>query len=328
MPTYYNLTYTPTTGGSLSATSDATAIGLLYTDAHLAEWRNRALNGPYKSTGDSFDPLVPAEWDRIVSEKSTFISNPSADRTPVLAIPETPLYYPLGQNTVTAAFYALVKEDSSVAASVKAEILWHARESGTQVSPTQIMVTDEGNWWKSSWLMRYLMATSFIESSFTAGELTEVKDWLSNWVQAYDLSIHTELIQCFPNRYSRDYSVRGSAASSSFYSRYAYLDSNGTGHNQISAVARYYNNRRSTIMGFVGLASVWLNDTTRIDRSKLYFEEFLQFSVFPDGSVGEYDRNIVIKRKSGADLQWREPRGGNYTSICIICNRRQLAVSV
>ena len=43
MPTY-NVTYPPTTGGSLSAsgTGTATTLGLLYTDAHLAEWRNRA----------------------------------------------------------------------------------------------------------------------------------------------------------------------------------------------------------------------------------------------------------------------------------------------
>ena len=265
--------------------------GLLWNDAHLAEWRDRAVNGPYKSAGDSFDPLIPGEWQRIVYEKDSFMSNPSADRESVLAIPETPLYYPKGQNTASAAFYALVKEDSSVANSVKAEILWHARAPGTQVSPAQRMVTDDGNWWKASWLMRYLVSASFIEDSFTGGELTEVRDWLSNWAKAYDLSVNAELAQCFPNRYSRDYSRTGSPASSSYYSRYAYLDSNGTGHNQIAAVARYYNNRRSTIMGFVGLASVWLQDATLIDRSKLYFEEWLQFSVFPDGSVGEYDRN-------------------------------------
>jgi hypothetical protein len=80
MPTYYNLTYTPTAGGSLSATSDATAIGILYTDAHLAEWQDRALNGPYKSAGDSFDPLIPGEWDRIVTNKNTFVANPQLDR--------------------------------------------------------------------------------------------------------------------------------------------------------------------------------------------------------------------------------------------------------
>ncbi|MDG1241635.1 MAG: hypothetical protein P8R37_09440, partial [Opitutae bacterium] len=40
--------------------------GLLWNDAHLAEWRDRAVNGPYKSAGDSFDPLIPGEWQRIV----------------------------------------------------------------------------------------------------------------------------------------------------------------------------------------------------------------------------------------------------------------------
>jgi len=41
--------------------------GLLWSDNDLAVWRDRAVNGPYKTAGDAFDPLIPGEWDRIVT---------------------------------------------------------------------------------------------------------------------------------------------------------------------------------------------------------------------------------------------------------------------
>jgi len=268
------------------------AQGILWDDTDVGVWRDRAVNGPYKSAGDAFDPQVPGEWSRIVSDKNTFMSNPTADREPVLEIPDNGTYRG-SQRMVAAAFYALVQGDGAVANTVKAEILWHARASGTQVSPTQSMITDQGNWWKASWLLRFLMSADFIEDSFTTSELAEVKDWLSDWAHAYESSVHEELNNVWPNRYNRDYSNPGFAATSAGYNYYAYKDSSGVKHNPIPVSARYYNNRRSTIMQVVGLIGVWINDVTLMDRAKLYVEEWLQFSVFPDGSVGEFERNNI-----------------------------------
>ena len=54
--------------------------GLLWSDNDLAVWRDRAVNGPYKTAGDAFDPLIPGEWDRIVTNKNSFVASPTADR--------------------------------------------------------------------------------------------------------------------------------------------------------------------------------------------------------------------------------------------------------
>ena len=275
---------------ALVGSSSLSATGLLWNENDVAVWRDRAIRGPYKNAGDSFDPLVPGEWDRIVSAKDTFMANPSADRQPLLEIPDNGVYRG-SQNMVAAAFYALVEGDATVASAVKTEILWHAREPGTQVSPTQSIVTDQGNWWKASWLLRFLISADFIEEKFSTAERAEFDRWLSNWAQAYESSVHEELNNVWPNRYQRDYSTPGFATTSAGYTVYAYQDANGVKHNLIPASARYYNNRRSTIMQLVGLIAVWLEDATLIDRAKLYVEEWLQFSVFPDGSVGEFERN-------------------------------------
>ena len=266
------------------------ASGLLWDENDLSVWRDRAINGPYKTLGDSFDSLVPGEWNRIVSDKNAFMSNPTTDREPVLEIPDNGVYRG-SQDMVAAAFYSLVQSDSTIASTVKAEILWHARASGTQVSPTQSIITDQGNWWKASWLLRFLISADFVKEHFSASELAEVKGWLSQWAHAYESSVHEELNNVWPNRYNRDYTNPGFATTSAGYSVYAYQDSNGVMHNRIPASARYYNNRRSTIMQVVGLIAVWMEDATLMDRAKLYVEEWLQFSVFPDGSVGEYERN-------------------------------------
>ena len=43
--------------------------GVLWDENDLVEWRDRAVNGPYKSSGDAFDSLIPGEWARIVANK-------------------------------------------------------------------------------------------------------------------------------------------------------------------------------------------------------------------------------------------------------------------
>ncbi len=318
MPTY-NVTYTPSTGGSLSATSATGDVkaGLLWTEAHLAEWRNRALNGPYKSAGDSFDPLIPAEWDRIVSDKNTFAAAPTADRRQTYEdIQDNGFAITEHQEMVSAAFYSLVKEDSSLATVVKDELMWHATRSGTagvgqQISPTYYLKTDSGNWWNGGWMLKIVIAASFVEAAFSTAERTTFDAWIHDWASSFDYSVHQELIGNFPNRYSRDYvtGIGGNATSGVYQAGYAYKDASSVLHNQIANLARQYNNRRAGIIEFVGLAGVFLNDATIIDHAKIYVEEWLRYSVYPDGSVGEFERNY-----SGNVQQ-----GLNYNGINLEC---------
>jgi hypothetical protein len=304
MPTY-NVTYTPTTGGSLSATGTGTAttLGLLYTDAHLAEWRNRAINGPYKSVGDAFDPLIPAEWDRIVQNKTTFMVDPTADRKSTYWT-TTPPAYTFIENHIKmsdAAFYSLVKEDSNVALEVKDELMWHANESGLQISPTFYQWTDGGTWSRAEWIARLIQCADYVKDQFSAGERTTFDAWISDWAHSYEYSIHFELGDpMFGDRYDRIYTTNlGSAATTPSYDGHAYMDSNGNNQWQCGSANRWYNNRRSSCMHMVGLASVWLDDAVLKDRAKLFFEEWIQFNIFPDGSTAEFTRNTSSSPNTG-----------------------------
>src|SRR5690348_7201464 len=98
-------------------------LGLHVTSDELAIWQNRAVNGPYKTAGD-VQTNSPGDWDDITTRKTSFNSNPTADRwagnqtgscwTPSSTSPGAALQIKM----LAAAFYALVKNDTTSAANV------------------------------------------------------------------------------------------------------------------------------------------------------------------------------------------------------------------
>ena len=113
----------------------------------MVEWRDRAVNGPYKSSGDAFDSLIPGEWARIVANKNTFASNPTVDRVSSYTISSGIQIGVMDQHRelLDAAFYSLVMADSAVADLVVTELMYHANAAGMQISPTQYQKSDS-NW--------------------------------------------------------------------------------------------------------------------------------------------------------------------------------------
>ena len=280
--------------------------GILWSEDDLLVWRDRSVHGPYKSAGDAFDPLIPGEWDRIVRNKGTFEANPAADRMNTYDIVQYSDTYTDGGaymgnhiKMLDAAFYSLVKGDASLAVKVKDEIMWHVNRAGFenvgwQISPTAFQPTDKGSWPRAMWLVRMLMCADFIKDHFSAAERNTFDAWISDWAYSYEGSVHAELsTNAFLNRYDRDYSTGLVVAASTAgpYAGYAYMDASGVNHWQIARIAKFYNNRRASVIQSVGLVGVWLNDETLKDRSKLFFEEWIRCSVYPDGAIGEFERN-------------------------------------
>ena len=273
------------------------AQGIHWDEADLSIWQDRAINGPYKSNGDAYASVIPAEWQRIENNANQFRSNPTADRKSDYTIYTDRNQAKTVTNHLTmvdAAFYALVTNDSSLATTVKNELVWHSTQSGLQISPSTIQITDKGNWFRAEWLSRLLICADFVEDAFSPSELSTFKAWIADWAYSYEASIHKELSEnLFRNRYQRDYNsnLGYNATNPYFDGKYAYQDSSGVKHNPIAVVHKHYNNRRAIVVEFFALTGVWLNDSILKDRGKLYVEEWIQFGVFPDGSQGEYERN-------------------------------------
>jgi hypothetical protein len=200
-----------------------------------------------------------------------------------------------------AAFYSLVEEDSDVALKVKDELMWHANEAGLQISPTYYHLTDDGTWTRAEWIARLVMYADYVKDQFSTAERTTFDAWISDWAYSYESSIHYELSNTlWGDRYDRSYTTNlGSTATTPGYDGHAYMDSNGVNQWQVGSANRWYNNRRSSCMHLVGLASVWLNDSVLKDRAKLFWEEFVQFCVFPDGATAEFSRNTTSSPNTG-----------------------------
>jgi len=62
-------------GGGGGGGGTNTRLGLHVTSDELAIWQARATSGPYKSTGDAGHTYTPGDWDRIVTNKTSFMGS-------------------------------------------------------------------------------------------------------------------------------------------------------------------------------------------------------------------------------------------------------------
>ena len=294
------------------------AGGAFWSDRELERWQERAASGPYKEQADAFDPLIGfsydidgrevyGEWSRLAASAEKFESDPSRERVSVM-------YYhdgnkPMRQHLemLDTALFALVSGDTALMDLVKDEVMWHVTSPTTQLDTSKlswtrfgsqqvepILETDRGNWWQAAWVLRMLVIADLTRDRFSESEMSALRGWVDEWAGMYEGSVNEELkSRGFKNRTDRDYenNLGGLARNAEFTNEYAYQTASGEKRNRIAVLHKYYNNRRAEIMMFVGMAGAFLDNAKYMDRAKLYFEEWLQFSVFPDGSSGEFERN-------------------------------------
>jgi hypothetical protein len=137
--------------------------------------------------------------------------------------------------------------------------------------------------------------------------------------QSYFLAAHIDwgLRMAFPNRLTGDYSVRDRDAAprtdaetwmskrfdtsgdcridasddTTLFPVYAYVTASGQLGPRMSKLSQWFNNRRSANVAAFGTGGLVLGDTVLVNRAKRYVMEWLTYSVYPDGSDGEYFRN-------------------------------------
>ncbi len=281
--------------------------GLHYTPAEVAIWKQRMNSGPFKNKSDAWTNS-PGDWSRIKSNADAFITNPDADlwrpnATLGAVVPDVE-----GIKAKDAAFVYLLTGDKRYGDAVRNFLLrqldiphsdlgdWTDNANATQKSATiEGRVNGylrETGWFESEWLTRMLFAYDYSKNLFTAAEKNKLNAYFkkSAWTMAY--SIDGMLNQNFPNRLKGDYSVKGRDASGGAKdSDWAYYNSQGVGQHHVSLLAKHYNNRRASKIMAVGMVGFFLNDQELIKRAKIYVKEWITYSMFADGTVGEYERN-------------------------------------
>lgn len=313
------LGYTPP--AVLTATRAApmpAAGGVFYTEAELQTWRDRVRTGPFVEDGD-YRPGSPGDWSRIAANTRTLLIRGESAWTAATPQAERGVH---GSRARDAAFFHLVTGNPQVLAAVRTQLLEQLRNplnafAGTLCIKQPDGVTLDGHPHAASWLLRYAVSYDFVRRELPEGERLQIENFIRGNAYFLAANIDFGLDQLFPNRQRGDYALRRADAAPSgpeagwWRKRhdtngdcqvdgadaadagpaYAYVRGDGSRGPRISALSQWYNNRRSTDAAAVGAIGLLLADEDLVANAKRYFMEWLTYSVWPDGSQGEYARN-------------------------------------
>ncbi|WP_242928746.1 T9SS type A sorting domain-containing protein [Pontibacter vulgaris] len=282
--------------------SAQTRLGLHYTAEELTIWRQRANSGPYKSAGDA-GTNSPGDWNRILSNANQALSLPSTDvwngPDGSGCVQQWAKTEPHKQGILMrdAAFAYLITQNTKYADAAKKALLNQVSKSGTDFSNRSrwcdnVLHDVNPGFIIAEWALRVAFTYDYVKSTMTTAERDKVEAWIRNAGLFFQRNQDADLAKLYVNKAAGDYTLKNTSQTSSDVTHY-----NGY---KVYSIHKYYNNRRSTIMRFYGLAGVLTKNTTLISSAKAYVREWLMFGVFPDGTISDFER----WESSFADKGW------------------------
>ncbi|UZR93209.1 choice-of-anchor D domain-containing protein [Chondrinema litorale] len=265
--------------------------GLFYTQEEINVWQSRAGltsgNKMYNTSGDVSNNS-PASWSKVLSNANSFLSNPTSE---VWNGDFSNEPYTKGIGMRDAAFVYLLTKNTKYLSAVKSFLITQASQSGTQFKNWSYFGDTKG-FHEGDWISRLFYGYMYVRGDLDSSTQSTLDTWFKSAATFYAGNIHNDIQLMFPNRLSNDYSKKGNVAESgAMQSSYAYMDASGNWKNKLSWVSAWYNNRRFTQLRIVGLAGAFFDDANLILHAKTFVKEWLKYSVFPDGTLGEYQRN-------------------------------------
>ncbi len=261
----------------------------------ITEMQTRWTDGPYKIDGDAFlnsENIV----ERVIIFSDEYVS---AGALSELVTSEDAQYWNFLNRAYCAALRYLIVGGDTFGDNIRTLILAQILEADVNVQNWAFKdhnTDPQRVFFAAEWVTKILYCYDYCIDKFSAGEQTNVEAWLLGAAQYFDDNVHEVLKARFASRRSRDYTpVPGSSADTGSFTATdkTHWNSSGVAQNQIYHSAKQYNNRAATQMMCAGVVGAYLNNATLIDRSKMYFEEWLQFGVYPDGTQAEYHRNYI-----------------------------------
>lgn len=285
-----------------------TRLGLHYTAEELDIWRERAIDGPYRTSGD-VSQNSPGDWQRIVQNANTFLANPSAGHWQGQTAERCVTWGDSGPSSIPvqrlrdAAFYYLITGDTKYRDAAKTELLSLAGEPGSDFTDDsrwcQGEIRDAGNPGLQivNWFTPLLFAYDYLGSeTFSDAESELLERWFLEAAKFFQREVALSLDRNFIDRQNGDYRISGyGMAVNSTCSDITHF-----GGWQVCSLAKHYNNRRAAAVRFFGLAGLKFEDEHLVERAKAFVREFVMFSVYPDGVIGEFER----WRSDFPDLGW------------------------
>lgn len=222
---------------------------------------------------------------------TAFLENPSKDR--YMGGDGTYATEPHGNhvNMRDAAFVYLITGEKKYLEAVKKELMAQIAVPAMDVTKWGL-VGDTHRFTAAEWFVRLLFAYDYIKDGLNGSEKQKLNQYFRNVGKFYANNINHYHEMLFPNRLKEDYSKRGrDAATGAMSNQYTHINKDGSKGNRLSILSAWYNNRKASMMRAVGLIGVFLDDPDLIKHAKLFIKEMIMFSVYPDGTMGEYNRN-------------------------------------
>ena len=287
------------------STSAVESLSMLVSTRELAMWQDRAINGPFRVSGDfsvnspghwaemqacmARAPFDSERWDGPVglnSDGSVAVGGGRGNNPDVGT-------RRMSHDMMSAAYAALITGNNAVAQAVTNEMEW-------QINRPTMQYSDRDQWPYSTyndldplfghalWLKDFVLAYSVTKSMGFQSNIIE-----SQFLALADLceqSVHNSLKTPFPNR-----------RSDSYVSRASWVDGDhSTGSHRLAdgtiiyfpSILRWYNNRRNNLAGFYGLVGAMFGDEFFIAEFKRYMREMVMFGcrLGTYGGYGDYNR--------------------------------------
>jgi hypothetical protein len=278
---------TPVEGGSGGGSN----LALLVTSEEVAMWQDRAVNGPFKSSGD-FSTNSPGHWDEMVTDANADWSTARWTGPPALkadgsvaksgdGASQTENDPPgstqtMGHRMIGAAYVAVTNNDTALAQSIVDEIRWYSQQARLDFGNRTLWPYDyyydiNPLFMITIWVLPLVEAYDACRVLVPAD--AAVEQWFYDLADVASVNGNT-LDRQFPNRDNDDYTSRSSFIDTSISPTTRLANGDVVYHLGIS---RYYNNRRTDMIGFAGLVGLMLGDTTLVEDSKRYIREWVMF---------------------------------------------------
>jgi hypothetical protein len=307
---------------------------LLYSPADIARYRlSMSGVGPYFTVGDAGHggPHSPDDGERSVKLATDFLSNPQESYWIQPDLPFTegdpwPDDMAYVRPMHAAWVYMTVPghpNRDDLQSEVKALLLHHAKHPSHDFSnPEHYTINYPGYvpspiFSHSAWVTRLIKARDMLgREGFTESENETLDQWLfdyANW--AFKWLHHEAYVKIFPGRELRDYSRINRSADAS---RRSY-----DGGPLIGSLAMAYTNRHAAVASTASLAANYLKfhgfvapvsggppyGRFSIDElllhSRLFVEETIRFSVYPEGLQGDFERgDLSVHATATPQLGW------------------------
>ena len=290
--------------------------GLLHTEADIAKWKQRMAGGPYRNYSDAFMGS-PADADRITYQAEQYRRDPFAMEDGKWSKAQiwkgsadpgqgSPVYEGIGMQS--AAFCAMLWPDSvpmqQLGALVVAGLRRQLAQPNIQVAAWPKNLFYELGTKEAVWMSRMIYTADFLGPNLPPTLADSLRTFLNQAAGYYMMRIRTGPIQqCFPQRGLANYDVKGRDAkpgqpyglwAKGKYTNgdvYTHVNPNGSLGNRIPVLGPHWSNRAAEKVALIGNVGLWCGNAPALTEAIRWNQEWMRYSVFPDGTSSEYMRN-------------------------------------